>query len=147
MNHAELVSEFSKALTDVGEVLPRAKLNSTLYQTDMMRDAVVGLYRHILLFLKKALKWYQLSPASRAISAIINPFKTDLKNTVDEVKKCAAVMEAVAGYSMKAELRDTHSLVRVINNHINDMETRFREALTTMTAVMDQKLQALLGVF
>lgn len=146
INHAELVTEFARAITDVGEVLPRAKLNSRLYQTEMMKDAVVGLYRHILLFLKKAMKWYQLSPTSRAFSAIMNPFKTDLKSTVDEVKKCAILMEDVAGYSMKAELRDTHSLVRVVNNHINDMEIRFRDSLATMRADMDQKLQALLGV-
>lgn len=145
INHAELVAEFARAITEVGEVLPRAKLNSRLYQTEIMKDAVVGLYRHILLFLKKAMKWYQLSTTGRAISAIMKPFKTDLKSTIDEVTKCATIMEAVARDSMKAELRDTHSLVQVVNNRINDMEIRFTDSLATMRADMDQKLQVLLG--
>lgn len=145
INHAELVAEFAKALTDVGEVLPRAKLNAKLYQTDMMKEAVVGLYRHILLFLQKALEWYQFSPGRRAVSAIIRPFKTDLKNTIDEVKRCATVMEAVAGSCMKAELRDTHSMVRKFNNHINDMEARFTEPLATLTAKMDEGWRTIIG--
>src|ERR1700712_2813302 len=75
INHANLVHQFSKALSRIGSVLPRTRLSAELYRTDHMKEAICSLYAHILLFFQKAVKWYNLGPAGRALSSLFKPFE------------------------------------------------------------------------
>lgn len=105
LNHAQLVSELSKALTKVGEVLPRAQIDATLYDTPWMRDAISRLYAYIMLFLQKAVKWYTMGSRRRALSSILNPYSSSFKEVVDEIKNSAKTVDSIARTSGRAEIR------------------------------------------
>src|SRR2546423_1198690 len=100
-----MVSELSKALTKVGEVLPRAQIDATLYDTPWMRNAIARLYAYIMLFLQKAVKWYTMGSRWRALSSILNPYSSSFKEVVDEIKKSAESVDAIARTSGRAEVR------------------------------------------
>lgn len=134
LNHAELVSELSKALAKVGEVLPRAQIDATLYNTPWMKDAMSRLYAYILLFLQRAVKWYTMGSARRAVSSILNPYSSSFKDTIDEIKKCTESVDAIASTSGRAEIRGlTIALegqaekLKASDRKLNDMQARMNE--------------------
>ena len=106
MNHAELLTELSRALVSIADVLPHIKLGMDLYPTAYMKAAVSRVYAYIMLFLRKAAKWYSMSPARRAISALAKPYSIGYKDTVDQVRLCTESVNLVAGAAARAELRD-----------------------------------------
>ena len=105
LNHAELVTELSKALTRIADVLPRVQLNGMLYDIPYMRVATSRLYAHIILFLQKAVKWYTMGPARRAISIVFKPYSLSYKDTVDQINICAESVNAIATSAARAETR------------------------------------------
>lgn len=119
-------------MVDIAEVLPRAKLNAELYQTDHVRAAISTLYAHILLFLRHTISWFNLSRTRKIISSILNPFKLGLKTTVDEVKRCATVLDAAADSASKAEMRTMHVLMHEIFGELTNMRTRFESLSTSL---------------
>lgn len=136
-NYAEIESEFAKAMADIAEVLLRVKLNAELYQTDHIKAAISALYVHILLFLRQVASWLNRSKTRKMISAIRNPFKLGLKTTVDEVKRCAMILDAAADSASKAEMRSMHVLMQAVFSELSGMQTKF-DALSTS---LDDKLE------
>lgn len=124
-NNAEIVSELTKAMVDIAEVLPRAKLNAELYQTHHIKAAISALYARILLFFRQLISWYNLPRARKLASVIFKPFKLELKNAVDEVKRCAMVLDAAANVAHKAETRSMHVSVQELFLELKTMRTRF----------------------
>jgi hypothetical protein len=106
LNHAELVVELSKALTAIAEVLPRIKLDGSLYPTDYMKAAISRVYAHIILFLQQAVTWYTAGTARRIASSFFKPYSLSYKDTVDEIKKCTESVDAIASSAARAEMRD-----------------------------------------
>lgn len=106
LNHTELVVEISRALINIADVLPHIKLGMDLYPTIYMQEAVSRVYAHIMLFLKKATKWYSMSPARRALSALARPYSIGYKDTVDQIRLCTESVNLVASAAARAELRD-----------------------------------------
>jgi hypothetical protein len=118
MSHGELVVQFSKALTHIGEVLPRQELNAALYPTARMKEEISHLYAHFMKFLLQAVKWYEMSPAGRLFYAIRKPFELDLKTTMDEIAACSKLIDHIAVAANMAELRDVHIDVVDLQNKI-----------------------------
>lgn len=106
LNHAELVVEISKALINIADVLPHIKLGLDLYPTIYMKEAVSRVYAHIMLFLKKAAKWYSMGPARRALSVLTKPYSIGYRDTVHQVRLCTESVNLVASAAARAELRD-----------------------------------------
>jgi hypothetical protein len=77
-----------------------------------MKEAISRLYAHIILFFQQALKWYSMSSAGRAISAIFKPFELDYKDTVEEIKLCSQTVNNIASAANRAELRDLHDIIK-----------------------------------
>lgn len=132
LNHGELVIEYSKALVQIGEVLPRQELNAALFPTPHMKDAISRLYAHILKFLLRAVKWYQMSPAGRAFSAIRKPFDLDLKDIVEQVWLCSERIEKIASTASKAELRDVHLKISGIQSNMDDAKVNMSAMQSSM---------------
>ena len=57
LNHEELITEISKAISRIGDMLPRTELHSELYPTERMREAVALLYAQIIEFALMAVRW------------------------------------------------------------------------------------------
>lgn len=150
MNHGNLVVQFSRALTMIADVLPRAKLSAELYHTNDMKDAIASLYAHILLFLKQAIKWYNIGPASRALTALFKPFELRYNDTVEQIEQCAKTIDDVAGISVKAEVReisvslhDQSQRMIAMETRLQEMQTRFEASHANLTVTVRNVLQSL----
>ncbi|KAI0109523.1 hypothetical protein GGR51DRAFT_98176 [Nemania sp. FL0031] len=127
MNHAQLVAEFSRALAEIGDILPQTTLNAKLYADDHMRDAVAHLYVHLLQFIRQAIKWYRRGPAGRAISAIFKPFELSYKGTLDEIQRCANTIQNIAAARARTEIRDIYVLLQLQGQRLTSMEDKISE--------------------
>lgn len=78
--HEELLAEISKAVANLGHVLPRTELHSILYPTTRMREAVALLYAKIIEFVVKAIKWCKKGKLKHALIAITHPFELKFSN-------------------------------------------------------------------
>ncbi|SPO04286.1 uncharacterized protein DNG_06969 [Cephalotrichum gorgonifer] len=136
INHAELVAQFSKALCQIGDVLPRTELNAKLYQTDQMKHAIANLYASILIFLRQAVKWYKLGPAGRALTSIFKPFELSYKDTVDQVKLCADTIDDIAAAAARAEIRDINILVQTQGQQRAEGEKTVQARLTEISSTL-----------
>ncbi|KAI1131334.1 hypothetical protein F5Y10DRAFT_74044 [Nemania abortiva] len=136
MNHAQLVAEFSRALAEIGDILPQTTLNAKLYANDHMRDAVAHLYVHLLQFVRLAIKWYRRGPAGRAISAIFKPFELSYKGTIDEIQRCANIIQNIAAGRARMEIRDMHVLLQLQGQRLTDIEKNLGKISDSVLANM-----------
>lgn len=150
INHGSLVAQLSQALVAIAGVLPRARITAELYQTDEMKGAVSSLYAHVILFLKQALKWYQVGPARRALTAIFKPFELNYKSVLDAVEQCAQTIDKIASLSVKFEIREikdvsshhASQLVR-IEDRLHSMQRQFGAAQVSLNSEIAKVLRHL----
>ncbi|ETS76760.1 hypothetical protein PFICI_12147 [Pestalotiopsis fici W106-1] len=116
LNHGELLLQYAKMLTEIGQLLPRTELNATLYPTLRLREAISLLYAQIIKFLQDASKWYLRSPAGRALSSICSPFEVRLKETLEKINECSRHVDQIASAAARAELRDVHIKIDQLMN-------------------------------
>ena len=156
LNHAKLVVELSKALTSIGNALPRTKLSAELYQTEHMKEAISRLYAHILLFFQQAVKWYEMGPARRGLSVILKPFELDYKDTVEQIRICAETVEDIANAAARAEIRDISITLQMQDRKLQERETSLQQTymklhemqvqLRDMQTKMDDRVQSVLQI-
>lgn len=119
-------------MADIAEILLRVKLSAELYQTDHIRAAISALYAHILLFFKQLASWLNRSKTRKIISAIRSPFKLGLKTSVDEVKRCALILDAAADLASKSEMRSMHVLMHAVFDQLASMQAKFDDLSTSL---------------
>ncbi|KAF4862736.1 hypothetical protein CGCSCA1_v014693 [Colletotrichum siamense] len=148
INHGELVAQFSQALSTIAEVLPNVKVTAELYQTEQLKHAIASLYAHVVLFLKQALKWYNVSPASRIVKSLFKPFELSYKETVDHIKRCAQTINDIANVAAKSEIREVNiylkdqtSKVEDLEKQLHNMQEGFSAAQAELTKMMHSVLQ------
>jgi hypothetical protein len=132
IDSARLFAKIAEALTFVGESLQRVEVYSKLYSPSEILPTIARLYGHIMLFLKKAVKWYKKSSWWRAFKSVSEPYDIGYKETVDQIKACTESLDTVADSAAKVELRG-----------VTLMQT---QSVTSLNAV-DGKLQRLQDVF
>lgn len=118
LNHEELLSEISKAISNLADVLPRTELHSILYPTARMQEAVSLLYAKIMEFVVKAIKWCKKGKTRHAIAAIAHPFELKFKNIIDEITRRSRAVDELAHAASKAEIRDLHFTVHQMHKSI-----------------------------
>lgn len=138
LNHAKLVTELAKAIAKIGDVLPQVKLSAELYPTPTMKNAISRLYAHILLFLQQAMKWYNMSPARKAVSSIFLPFELHYQDTVDEVKLCAQMVNDIAGMANRAELRDVHITIQSLDQQLRQRDSKLLEMQVQLNHIQEK---------
>ncbi|KAE9567310.1 hypothetical protein CGMCC3_g16548 [Colletotrichum fructicola] len=148
ISHGELVEQFSQALSMISEVLPMTKVSAELYQTEQMKDAIGKLYTHILLFLKQALEWYKMGPASRVFKALFKPFQLSYKDTVDQIKLCAQTIDSVSNIGLKSEVREMNLMLQSESQRLQEreknlhqMQLEFRAAQERLATMVGSVLQ------
>ncbi|KAL2170512.1 hypothetical protein VTG60DRAFT_4798 [Thermothelomyces hinnuleus] len=148
INHENLVNQFAKTLCFIAQVLPRCELSADLYRTDEMRDAVATLYAHILLFLKQAVKWYNVGPAGRALTALFKPFELGYKEILDQIVLCAKSIDDIASLASKVELREIKLLLHkenarlaALERNLHDMQVRFGRDHEALSAAVGSVLR------
>ncbi|KKY38513.1 putative chromosome transmission fidelity protein 18 [Diaporthe ampelina] len=118
LNHEELLSEISKAISNLADVLPRTELHSVLYPTARMQEAVSLLYAKIMEFVVKAIKWCKKGKARHAIAAVAHPFGLKFKGIIDEITRRSRGVDELANAASKAEIRDLHLTVHRMHKSI-----------------------------
>lgn len=121
------MTQFSQALSMIAQVLPRTELSAKLYQTDEMKDAVASLYAHILLFLQQAVKWYNVGPAGRALTALFKPFELSYKETVEQIMLCAQTIDDISSIASKVEIREIKVLLQGESRRLAQRERKLHE--------------------
>jgi hypothetical protein len=111
LNHEELLAQISKTVSRIADVLPRAELASSLYQTDRMNRAIAHLYVKIMRFVQDAVKWYKMSKFKHSITSITRPYDLNFKEIVEEITKASRNVDKEASAASRAEIRGLHMQV------------------------------------
>ncbi|RWA13291.1 hypothetical protein EKO27_g1799 [Xylaria grammica] len=137
-SHEKLVHQFSIALSEITDVLPRAEFIANLYVTDRTRAALSGIYAYVLLFLRQAVKWYARSSAGRAVSAIFtSPLKCE--SIINQIRACVKTIEDEASVSSQAEIRDIHVEILRHGRRLDEIERK----IDTTDLVQTQRWETL----
>ncbi|KAF3353431.1 hypothetical protein VD0004_g4977 [Verticillium dahliae] len=108
LNHEELLTEISKAVSKIADVLPRTELHSVLYPTQRMQDSVAMVYAKILEFFVMAVRWYKKGKVMHSLSSITKPFSLSFKPVIEEITERSRRVDELASAASKAEIRDLH---------------------------------------
>jgi hypothetical protein len=108
INHEELLAQISKTVSRIADVLPRAELASSLYQTDRMNRAVAQLYVKIMCFVQDAVKWYKMGKFKHSITSITKPYDLSFKDIVEEIAEASRNVDKKASAASRAEVRGLH---------------------------------------
>ncbi len=131
-----MVAELSKALTKINEAMPRVQIELAIYQSPWMQDAVSRLYAHVLLFLQKAVQWYNRGSLRRAIGSIFKPYPLAFQDTVLEITRCTKAVDAIANTSSHAEIRCLTNAMKAQDQKLHDVQTKMMEAQAQICQVL-----------
>lgn len=134
MNHEEMVSELSKAMCKIAEVLPRAELKAVTYATDDMKRLIESLLSSIIEFFSRVIGWYEENRAKHAFNALWRPFRLRFQDLCDEIDEGARRIDKLAEALMQAEIRELLTVTR----------SMYLEQ-TTMNSVLAELKQIVLG--
>ncbi|ETN41066.1 uncharacterized protein HMPREF1541_03001 [Cyphellophora europaea CBS 101466] len=127
IDNARLFAKIAEALTLVGESLQRVELYSKLYSASEILPIIARLYGHILLFLKKAIKWYQANRWWRAFKSVSEPYDIGYKATVDQIRACTASLDTAADSAAKVELRGVTLMQTQSVESLNAVDGKLRQ--------------------
>jgi hypothetical protein len=82
------------------------------------------MYSHILLFLRRAVRWYARSSAGRAVCAIFSPFSLKCEEIIGQIRACVKAVEDEASVSSKAELRAMHIEILRHGDRLTEIEKK-----------------------
>ncbi|CAI6336218.1 unnamed protein product [Periconia digitata] len=120
LNHEETTSELAKAVANIGDVLPRAKLQLEIFSADSMRGAVEILYTDILTFLSVTLEWYQQGSLMRAWRAFTQPYKLRLKVLRDKIDESVRRVDNMAHTLSHHTINKMYDLILKLNTNFNE---------------------------
>ncbi|EQB44440.1 hypothetical protein CGLO_16817 [Colletotrichum gloeosporioides Cg-14] len=123
LNHEELLVEVSKAVSRIGDVLPRAELHLLLYPTPRMQETVAHLYSKILEFSVMAIRFYKKGKLSHAIASVVKPFSLTFKPIIEEIRESS--LRVNQNPVLRHRLQDSkaeHSLAPVEEDVVNGPE-------------------------
>lgn len=102
-----MIHQFSKACSNIADVLPRTELSLILYPTERMTVAVARLYSKIMEFMLHAIRWYRQGKVSHTWAAVTKPWSHSFKDHVDAIGNEARRVDDLSSLAMKAEMRET----------------------------------------
>ncbi|KAF4872035.1 ATPase family AAA domain-containing protein 3 [Colletotrichum siamense] len=135
LNYEELLVEVSKAVSRIGDVLPRAELHVLLYPTPRMQETVAQLYSKILEFSVMAIRFYKKGKLSHAIASVVKPFSLTFKPIIEEIRQRSLRVDELANALSKAEMRDLHVKIHGLSHSV--------ARLTEMMALQSQSILSL----
>ncbi|KAF9870939.1 hypothetical protein CkaCkLH20_11611 [Colletotrichum karsti] len=148
IEYANTVAQFSQELSNIAEILSIVKVSADLYQTDQMKDAVANLYAQVLLFLRKATKWYTLRRARRVLSTLWTPYEIKYKAIAEEIKACALSINRISDMEERVELRDVNTFLRIVSDKSEARDSKtlamqcvFADTQSKQAGILNELLQ------
>lgn len=139
--HANIFEKIAEALTKIGQTLEHVKAYSELYPPSLIIPALGPLYGYVIAFLKKAVKWYTMSPWKRAWKAVAEPFDVGYQHTVLRIEMHTKYLEGMASVAEKVEIRG-------ITQYLQSLLAKFAEfsaRQVTMEGKVDDLVQTSAG--
>jgi hypothetical protein len=97
--------QISRTVSRIADVLPRAKLALSLYQTARINRAVALLYVQIICFIQDAVKWYNMDKTKSSIPSLTRPYSLGFNDIVEEIAEASRNADKEAAAAWRAEDR------------------------------------------
>ena len=127
LNYRELSSNVAEAFATVGDVLPEANfLAQQLYPVEHIQKTLQALYRHVIEFCIKALRWYHRAARGilqQAIVAVKNPWPLEFEDIIRKIRGTMARFREQSTIAHQAETRH-------IANMLSELRIEMREYRT-----------------
>jgi hypothetical protein len=139
MNNEEQVANLSKAMTKIGNVLPRISTELDLYQDASMKSSFEELFANVINFFYRALKWYEGGSIKHALKSLTHPYALSFKDIVIQIDSSARNIESLASTLARVELRNIHALLKA-----SEVERAKIQALLTSSQNEQEQMRSLL---
>lgn len=114
-----MVSELAKAISKIGDVLPRVRLQLLIFRTAWMQEASQLLYADIIGFLMRCVEWYEASPWRHAWKAFRDPYKLCFNDIVEKIDDRARRMDDMANTLSQKTINEMHEMLSRVEKNIN----------------------------
>jgi hypothetical protein len=94
-----------------------------------------------MLFFQQAMRWYNRSPAGRAISSIFKPYELEYQDTVDQIKLCAEAVHDLASAASRAEIRDMNITINLLREDMQLRQQTLVEMQNRLTQTQENHLK------
>ncbi|KAF4542778.1 Nacht domain protein [Lasiodiplodia theobromae] len=124
LNHEEMVTELSRAMSEIADVLPRVEIQLDVFKDEKsIRVAVEELYAELIKFLFRTLKWYEQSPWKHAFTAFAAPFKLRFEDLKTKINRHARRIDKLATALSQAKLAAMHRQLQILLEVQNSTNT------------------------
>ncbi|KAK7994555.1 hypothetical protein PG991_016143, partial [Apiospora marii] len=110
-NHESVITLLAKALSRIGDVLPRVEFYTTLYPTERITNAVEELYAQLLVFLDRAMDWCQEGTLLHILHSITRPPELQYADILERIDAISRRIDQLAITGSQAEIRAIHQKV------------------------------------
>jgi hypothetical protein len=150
VNHEKVVGTLAKALAEIAEKLPTVELQSSLYPTARMREAVTNLYAVILRFLIRARDWYEEGRLKHFVHSITRPVELRYQDLLGQITDSTRMIEHLARVGHQAESRDMHTNIQIkldqvhadVRNSVHRTSGHMYERVDQIVADLHRKLDS-----
>ncbi|KAF2268712.1 hypothetical protein CC78DRAFT_509873 [Lojkania enalia] len=122
MNQEELISELSKAMSRIADVLPRLELKAITYQTDEMKLLIESLITSIIKLFSRVLEWYEEGRTKHVVNSLWKPYRLRFQDLCDEIDEGARKIDKLAEALMQAEIRELFLVCQSLRLEQTDMK-------------------------
>ncbi|KAH8897671.1 hypothetical protein GQ53DRAFT_837507 [Thozetella sp. PMI_491] len=137
LNHRELSSNVAEAFASVGDALPEANfLVQQLYPVAQMQRTLQVLYKHIIDFCIRALKWYQRATrgiVQQAVVAVKNPWPLEFQDVARKIRETMARLREQSAIAHQAETRHIANMLSEIRIEIRELR-RLKDEISAPAA-------------
>jgi hypothetical protein len=145
INHEKIIKTLAKAISEIADALPRVSLQSSLYPTKQMEDAVTRLYVSIFQFFARARQWYQGNSVQRLIHSITHPVELHYDDLLNDIKESSRNIDRLSYLGAQAETRDMHRTVQTMQAESRNTQ-RTVDVIQAENRDMYQKFYTLMSV-
>ncbi|KAK0724041.1 hypothetical protein B0H67DRAFT_482926 [Lasiosphaeris hirsuta] len=110
-NHENITNTLANALSDIGDMLPRVELASTLYPTARMKSAISNLYAYLLRFFIRARDWYEEGTWKRIVHSITRPAELRYADLLAQIGQISKRISLLSRSAEQAETRAIHQKI------------------------------------
>ncbi|KAI3393999.1 hypothetical protein diail_3315 [Diaporthe ilicicola] len=137
INHEKTVKGLAKALSEIGDALPRVEIRADMFPTEKMKIAVSRLCADILQFLTRVHKWFSEGCLRRAFHSLTQPFDLRYADILAEIRRGSLVVKDLAACGQMVELRHVNSKIDQTAETVEANFSRVHSNLDTVSTGID----------
>ncbi|KAK0639832.1 hypothetical protein B0T16DRAFT_248703 [Cercophora newfieldiana] len=119
INHEDVNTALATGLLEIGELLPRVELASTLYPTARMKSAITTLYAYLLKFFIRARNWYNEGSWKRIVHSITRPSELRYKDLLQHISRASNEIDQLSRSASQAEIRTVHDKMDALQRNMD----------------------------